>query len=76
MTSMGVKWEVHIQRTLHDLPSGRHCRGERDGDGFFAGFVMGGVVFGTLGFLFAPQVSVGRCNAVYAGAHRHFVDTS
>lgn len=27
------------------------------GGGFASGFVVGGVVFGTLGFLFAPQVS-------------------
>lgn len=26
------------------------------GGGFASGFVVGGVVFGTLGFLFAPQV--------------------
>ncbi|KAL3148619.1 hypothetical protein ABBQ38_014045 [Trebouxia sp. C0009 RCD-2024] len=27
------------------------------GGGFASGFVVGGVVFGTLGFLFAPQIS-------------------
>lgn len=36
------------------------CRGEnRSGDSnFLAGFVMGGVVFGALGFLLAPQVRI------------------
>ncbi|GBF87485.1 hypothetical protein Rsub_00196 [Raphidocelis subcapitata] len=29
---------------------------ERDSN-FMSGFIMGGVVFGTLGFLFAPQIS-------------------
>ena len=28
----------------------------RDGGGFVSGFILGGVVFGALGFLFAPQV--------------------
>jgi hypothetical protein len=34
------------------------CRAEgRDSDSsFMTGFVLGGVVFGMLGFLFAPQV--------------------
>ncbi|GIL85483.1 hypothetical protein Vretifemale_14001 [Volvox reticuliferus] len=29
----------------------------RNSDGFLAGMVVGGVVFGALGFLFAPQIS-------------------
>lgn len=29
----------------------------RNSDGFLTGFVVGGVVFGALGFLFAPQIS-------------------
>jgi hypothetical protein len=35
------------------------ARAERgsSSDGFLAGFVVGGVVFGALGFLFAPQLS-------------------
>ncbi|KAL3137299.1 hypothetical protein ABBQ32_006839 [Trebouxia sp. C0010 RCD-2024] len=34
------------------------CRAESSrGGGFASGFVVGGVVFGTLGFLFAPQIS-------------------
>ncbi|KAI8472794.1 MAG: hypothetical protein J3K34DRAFT_457663 [Monoraphidium minutum] len=32
------------------------ARAERD-SGFLTGFIMGGVVFGALGFLFAPQIS-------------------
>eukprot|EP01026_Neomeris_dumetosa_P056600 TRINITY_DN5180_c0_g1_i10.p3 TRINITY_DN5180_c0_g1~~TRINITY_DN5180_c0_g1_i10.p3 ORF type:complete len:137 (+),score=25.46 TRINITY_DN5180_c0_g1_i10:45-455(+) len=34
-------------------------RADRDGSGgsFMSGFVFGGVIFGTLGFLFAPQIS-------------------
>ena len=33
------------------------CRAERSrSSAFLSGFVMGGVVFGALGFLFAPQV--------------------
>eukprot|EP01025_Chloroclados_australasicus_P034890 TRINITY_DN3561_c0_g1_i1.p2 TRINITY_DN3561_c0_g1~~TRINITY_DN3561_c0_g1_i1.p2 ORF type:complete len:146 (+),score=21.84 TRINITY_DN3561_c0_g1_i1:44-439(+) len=34
-------------------------RADRNGNGgsFMSGFVLGGVVFGTLGFLFAPQIS-------------------
>lgn len=30
--------------------------GGSSGGGFASGFVVGGVLFGTLGFLFAPQV--------------------
>ncbi|GBF94730.1 hypothetical protein Rsub_07613 [Raphidocelis subcapitata] len=33
------------------------ARAERGSDGFVTGFVMGGIVFGALGFLFAPQIS-------------------
>jgi len=32
-------------------------RAERSDSSWMSGFVMGGVVFGTLGFLFAPQIS-------------------
>ncbi|KIY99309.1 hypothetical protein MNEG_8654 [Monoraphidium neglectum] len=32
-------------------------RAERGDSGFTTGFIMGGVVFGALGFLFAPQIS-------------------
>jgi hypothetical protein len=34
-------------------------RAERGDSGFTTGFIMGGVVFGALGFLFAPQVGRG-----------------
>eukprot|EP00891_Asterochloris_glomerata_P000288 jgi/Astpho2/288/Aster-02177 len=30
---------------------------DRNGAGFTSGFVVGGVLFGALGFLFAPQIS-------------------
>lgn len=33
------------------------CRADREGSGFFSGFVLGGVVCGVLGFVFAPQIS-------------------
>mmetsp|Transcript_16459 Transcript_16459/g.35579 ORF Transcript_16459/g.35579 Transcript_16459/m.35579 type:complete len:146 (-) Transcript_16459:698-1135(-) len=33
------------------------AEGRSNGDSFLAGFVVGGVVFGALGFLFAPQLS-------------------
>ncbi len=34
------------------------CRAERDsGGGFLAGLVVGGAIFGALGYLFAPQIS-------------------
>ena len=37
-------------------PPTKLCSAERrDGGGFVTGFVLGGVVFGALGFLFAPQ---------------------
>ena len=33
-------------------------RAERDsGGGFFAGVLVGGAIFGALGYLFAPQIS-------------------
>lgn len=32
------------------------CRAER-GPGFWSGFVVGGVVCGVLGYVFAPQIS-------------------
>lgn len=39
------------------------CRAERDnGGGFVAGFVVGGALFGALGFLFAPQISAALLN--------------
>ena len=34
----------------------------RDGGGFAAGFLLGGAVFGALGFLFAPQISAALLN--------------
>lgn len=39
------------------VPMCRECRASSDrGGGFTAGFLTGGVIFGALGFLFAPQV--------------------
>ena len=40
------------------------CRAqrERDGSGFVTGFVVGGAIFGALGFLFAPQISAALLN--------------
>ena len=39
------------------------CRAERDnGGGFVTGFVVGGAIFGALGFLFAPQISAALLN--------------
>jgi len=32
-------------------------RADRDGGSFWSGFVLGGVVCGVLGFVFAPQIS-------------------
>ncbi|GJP45967.1 hypothetical protein CLOM_g9380 [Closterium sp. NIES-68] len=32
-------------------------RRDSGGGGFFPGFILGGVVFGALGYLFAPQIS-------------------
>jgi hypothetical protein len=33
------------------------ARAERGGAGFMSGFVVGGIMFGVLGFVFAPQLS-------------------
>ena len=38
------------------FPLSLHSAERRDGGGFVSGFILGGVVFGALGFLFAPQV--------------------
>lgn len=40
------------------------CRAQRDrdGGGFVTGFVVGGAIFGALGFLFAPQISAALLN--------------
>lgn len=39
------------------------CRADRDnGGGFVAGFVVGGAIFGALGFIFAPQISAALLN--------------
>ncbi|CAL5227646.1 g10652 [Coccomyxa viridis] len=35
---------------------------DRDGGGFVTGFVVGGAIFGALGFLFAPQISAALLN--------------
>lgn len=32
-------------------------RAERGGGGFWPGFIVGGTIFGVLGFVFAPQIS-------------------
>ena len=49
-----------MQTAMHGASTFRDrvlCRAESSrGGGFASGFVVGGVVFGTLGFLFAPQV--------------------
>jgi hypothetical protein len=41
---------------LPPRPSNLPSAERRDGGGFVSGFILGGVVFGALGFLFAPQV--------------------
>lgn len=43
-----------------ELLPARWCRAERGSGGFWSGFLVGGVVCGALGFVFAPQVSRGR----------------
>ncbi len=44
-------------RTAHDeLVRGR-AESRGGGGGFLAGFLLGGTLFGALGFLFAPQIS-------------------
>ncbi|MCO5571038.1 hypothetical protein L7F22_024769 [Adiantum nelumboides] len=52
------KWVQKPLRLLSML--GKNASGDRRGSGageFVAGFVLGGLVFGALGYLFAPQVS-------------------
>lgn len=54
---------VHVPRCSPSRMLARQPRQDvrvyesRSGDGFLAGFVVGGVVFGALGFLFAPAIS-------------------
>lgn len=44
---------------MGDLTEATARRAERNGNGggFLTGFVVGGAIFGALGFLFAPQIS-------------------
>lgn len=44
---------------MGDVTEAVACRAERNGSGsgFVTGFVVGGAIFGALGFLFAPQIS-------------------
>jgi hypothetical protein len=49
-----------FSRLLVLSPPHAHSAERRDGGGFVSGFILGGVVFGALGFLFAPQVSDGE----------------
>eukprot|EP01023_Acetabularia_acetabulum_P068867 TRINITY_DN9839_c0_g1_i1.p3 TRINITY_DN9839_c0_g1~~TRINITY_DN9839_c0_g1_i1.p3 ORF type:complete len:135 (-),score=19.29 TRINITY_DN9839_c0_g1_i1:177-581(-) len=55
----GVKQPVGCYRRPVRRPRTLSIRAERDGNGssFMSGFMIGGMVFGTLGFLFAPQIS-------------------
>ncbi|CAK0752334.1 hypothetical protein CVIRNUC_002138 [Coccomyxa viridis] len=48
----------HVSRQHQQI-----VRAERDnGGGFVTGFVVGGAIFGALGFLFAPQISAALLN--------------
>ena len=59
---------LQLQRCKLDVCVAGHaprlpCRAERDnGGGFMTGFVVGGAIFGALGFLFAPQISAALLN--------------
>jgi len=48
-----MSYKRHISRAEYDSGRGRRSNG---GD-FLAGFLLGGAVFGALGYLFAPQIS-------------------
>lgn len=48
-----ISCKRHISRAEYDSGRGR---GNNGGD-FLAGFLLGGAVFGALGYLFAPQIS-------------------
>ncbi|KAK9804064.1 hypothetical protein WJX73_000738 [Symbiochloris irregularis] len=64
---LDIFWSLHPSASLlgQDHASSGPCRrrnvtvrAERSGGGgFLAGFVVGGTIFGALGFLFAPQIS-------------------
>ena len=50
-----------LRDSARQPPNG--CRAERDNGGsFVTGFVVGGAIFGALGFLFAPQISAALLN--------------